>query len=231
MNLDRYFFARDEPQGCGPRGPRARFAQGRGGGPLFGPGFGSGPGRGFGGGAGFGSGAFGPGGFGGGFGGGGLAGPGGPRRRRRGDVRLALLMLLGREHPLNGYQLMQRLEELSDGRWRPSPGSVYPALQQLEDEGLIHSVPAEGESGRSFELTDAGRAHLEQHGERRAPWEPEEGEEGPSGFRHRFRHTIGGLARTAAHVFQDGTPEQVDEALAILDEARKKLYRLLAGDE
>jgi DNA-binding PadR family transcriptional regulator len=166
--------------------------------------------------AGFGGPGFGPG------------GPGGPRRRRRGDVRLALLMLLSVEHPLNGYQLMQGLEERSDGRWRPSPGSVYPALQQLEDEGLIHSVPSEGESGRSFELTDAGRAHLEERGEQKAPWDEGADEEGNP--RQRFRQVIGGLARTAAHVFQDGTPEQVEEALKILEDARKKLYRLLAGD-
>jgi DNA-binding PadR family transcriptional regulator len=144
-------------------------------------------------------------------------------------VRVALLMLLSVEHPLNGYQLMQGLEERSDGRWRPSPGSVYPALQQLEDEGLIRSVPSEGESGRSFELTDAGRTHIEERGEQKAPWE-QEGDEAEHP-RARFRHTIGGLARTAAHVFQDGTPAQVEEALNILDDARKKLYRLLAGDE
>src|SRR5579875_1416932 len=108
-------------------------------------------------------------GFGPGFG----PGPGGHRgRRRRGDVRLALLMLLSLESPLNGYQLMQGLEERSDGRWRPSPGSVYPALQQLEDEGLIRAVQTEGESGRAFELTDAGRGHLAERGEQKPPWEP-----------------------------------------------------------
>src|ERR1700722_7199563 len=104
-------------------------------------------------------------------------GPGGHRgRRRRGDVRLALLMLLSLESPLNGYQLMQGLEERSDGRWRPSPGSVYPALAQLEDEGLIRSVDAEGENGRAFGLTDAGREHLAERGEQKPPWEPEEDE-------------------------------------------------------
>jgi DNA-binding PadR family transcriptional regulator len=144
-------------------------------------------------------------------------------------VRVALLMLLSVEHPLNGYQLMQGLEERSDGRWRPSPGSVYPALQQLEDEGLIHSVQSEGESGRAFELTDKGREHLAERGDQKAPWEPDANEDGNP--RARFRQTIGGLARTAAHVFHDGTPEQVEEALQILEEARKKLYRLLAGDE
>jgi DNA-binding PadR family transcriptional regulator len=159
----------------------------------------------------------------------GPGGPGGPRRRRRGDVRLALLMLLAVDHPLNGYQLMQGLEERSDGRWRPSPGSVYPALQQLEDEGLIRSVQTEGESGRAFELTDQGREHLTERGEQKAPWEQDADEADHP--RARIRHAIGGLMRAVMHVGQDGTPEQVDEALQILEEARKKLYRLLAGDE
>jgi len=173
---------------------------------------------------------FGPGGFGGPRGPFGPGGPGGRGgRRRRGDVRLALLMLLNLESPLNGYQLMQGLEDRSEGRWRPSPGSVYPALQQLEDEGLIHAIPTEGETGRSFELTEAGRADLAERGEQAPPWEPSEEDEAHP--RARFRHAIGGLVRTAAHVFQDGTPEQIDEALAILEEARRKLYRLLAGDE
>ena len=200
MKNERFFFERGD---FGP-GPRARW-----GGPGFGPQeFGRG---------------FGPG-----FGPGRHGGHGGPRRRRRGDVRLALLMLLNVEHPLNGYQLMQGLEERSDGRWRPSPGSVYPALQQLEDEGLIRSVQAEGESGRAFELTDAGTAHLEERGEQKAPWESDEEEEGNP--RHRFRHGLQGLMRAVMHVAQDGTPEQIDEALKIIEDARKKLYRLLAGD-
>src|SRR5579859_2457082 len=79
-------------------------------------------------------------------------------RARRGDVRLALLTLLA-EEPRNGYQLMQTIEERSDGRWRPSPGSVYPTLAQLEDEGLVRSTEADG--ARHFEITDAGREHLE----------------------------------------------------------------------
>lgn len=204
MKNERFFFERGDI-GPGPRACRTDVHFGPGGhrARWGGPGFGGPP--------------FGPG------------GPGGHRRRRRGDVRLALLMLLAVDHPLNGYQLMQGLEQRSEGRWRPSPGSVYPALQQLEDEGLIHSVPTEGESGRSFELTDAGRAHVAERGEQKAPWEPESDEDTRPGAR--LRHTIGGLARTAAHVFQDGTPEQIDEALNILDDARKKLYRLLAGEE
>ena len=97
------------------------------------------------------------------WGGGGGPWGGGPRgrgrgRARRGDVRLALLRLLA-EEPRNGYQLMQTIEERSDGRWRPSPGSVYPTLAQLEDEGLVRSSESEG--ARHFEITDAGREYLE----------------------------------------------------------------------
>src|SRR4051812_14258198 len=83
-------------------------------------------------------------------------------RARRGDVRTALLTLLA-EEPRNGYQLMQEIEQRSEGAWRPSPGSVYPALQQLEDEGLI--VTAERDGGRVYELTDTGRAHVAERGD------------------------------------------------------------------
>src|SRR3954465_2231774 len=75
-------------------------------------------------------------------------------RARRGDVRAALLVLLA-EEPRNGYGLMQEIEQRSGGVWRPSPGSVYPALSQLEDEGLVQAVQ-EGTSKR-FDLTEAGR--------------------------------------------------------------------------
>src|SRR6202035_4023050 len=106
-------------------------------------------------------GAFGPGPFG--FGRGGGPGGGGPRgrgrRARRGDIRTASLLLLA-EEPRNGYQIMQEVQERSDGVWRPSPGSVYPALQQLEDEGLIRSSESGGGTGKVFELTEAGRAHV-----------------------------------------------------------------------
>src|SRR5829696_6959025 len=94
---------------------------------------------------------------------GGFPGFGPPRgpRARRGDVRAALLLLLA-EEPRNGYQLMQEIEQRSDGLWRPSPGSVYPALQQLEDEGLV--TPA-GEGRKAYTLTADGRAHVEEHRE------------------------------------------------------------------
>ena len=90
----------------------------------------------------------------GGFGGGPFFGPG--RRAGRGDIRAAILTLLA-EEPMHGYQVIQVISERSGGNWTPSPGSVYPTLQQLEDEGLIEA--AASESGRRvFALTDDGRA-------------------------------------------------------------------------
>src|SRR6202020_290103 len=112
------------------------------------------------------------------FGGRGGRGPGGRGRARRGDVRLALLRLLA-EQPANGYQLMQTIEERSDGLWRPSPGSVYPTLAQLEDEGLIKSSESEG--ARHFEITDAGREHLETRADEPAPWDSGDESLGPVG--------------------------------------------------
>src|SRR5271155_1424128 len=91
------------------------------------------------------------------------------RRARRGDIRTAALLLLA-EEPRNGYQIMQEVEERSDGAWRPSPGSVYPALAQLEDEGLIRTEEDDGR--KLFVLTDEGRALLAERGaDRPAPWE------------------------------------------------------------
>src|SRR6266567_4286449 len=104
-----------------------------------------------------GPGGFGGGGFGGGFGGwGGPFGPGGFGRGPkvgRGDVRAAILVLLT-EGPMHGYQVIHELTDRSGGMWRPSPGSVYPTLQLLEDEGLVRSEEVEGK--RIFQLTEAG---------------------------------------------------------------------------
>src|SRR5688572_25886972 len=98
--------------------------------------------------------------------------PRGPRARR-GDVRAAVLVLLA-EEPRNGYQLMQEIEERSDGVWRPSPGSVYPALQLLEDEGLVR---VEGEGRKAYTLTDEGSAHVEEHAaELGTPWDAVKGD-------------------------------------------------------
>lgn len=145
-------------------------------------------------------------------------------RARRGDVRLALLRLLA-EEPRNGYQLMQTIEERSAGNWRPSPGSVYPTLAQLEDEGLIRSSEAEG--ARRFEITDAGREHLESRQEEPAPWEFADTDE-PSA--RDLKAAIAGVAAAAWQVASVGDERQRAQAIETLAEARRSLYRTLADD-
>jgi DNA-binding PadR family transcriptional regulator len=174
----------------------------------------------------FGGGRGGPfgGGRGGPFGGGGPF-RGGRGRRRRGDVRLALLMLLA-EEPRNGYQLMQTIEERSGGRWRPSPGSVYPTLAQLEDEGLIRAVDQEGT--KLFEITDAGHERLAQSKVDPAPWE-EEDDPGPHGFSE-IGTQMFQIAKAAWQVAQEGDERQVEKASQTLAEARRALYGILAQD-
>jgi DNA-binding PadR family transcriptional regulator len=161
---------------------------------------------------------------------GGVRGPRGMRgpRARRGDVRAAALALLA-EEPMNGYQIIQAIGERSDGVWRPSPGSVYPALQQLEDEGLIRAQAGDG-GRRAYQLTDEGRAYVEAHpGEVRAPWDVVAGAVGDSAIE--MRNLIGQVAMAAWQVLSAGTESQAAQAREVLTDARKALYRLLAGDE
>jgi DNA-binding PadR family transcriptional regulator len=167
------------------------------------------------------------------FAGPGPFGPRGPRgrgrgrggRARRGDVRLALLRLLA-EEPANGYQLMQTIEERSGGRWRPSPGSVYPTIAQLEDEGLIRSIESDG--SRQLEITDAGRAHLETRADEPDPWaaDDEAGEDALS----QLGPVIIGLGKAAWQVASVGTPGQRARALELLAETQRGLYRILAEE-
>jgi DNA-binding PadR family transcriptional regulator len=152
-------------------------------------------------------------------------GPGGRRgRARRGDVRAAILLLL-EEEPRNGYQLMEEIESRSGGAWRPSPGSVYPALAQLEDEALIHSDESAGR--RSFELTDEGRAYVADNRESLgSPWD-EAGDGVPSEFAE-LRSLIGGVGMATLQVVQSGDEKQIAEAKQVLTDARKALYSILA---
>jgi DNA-binding PadR family transcriptional regulator len=163
-----------------------------------------------------------------GFGPGDFGGPRGSRRRmRRGDVRSAILVLLA-EQPFNGYGLMQEIENRSEGVWRPSPGSVYPALAQLEDEGLVIAETTEGR--KAFALTDAGKEYVEANREKIGePWGDLGREVGEARLSMRAR--IGQLAAAAIQVSQVGTDAQIEQANTILADARKQLYRLLAADE
>ncbi|MEV4256406.1 PadR family transcriptional regulator [Spirillospora sp. NPDC049652] len=155
---------------------------------------------------------------------GGRGGPGG--RARKGDVRAAILALLA-ERPRNGYQVIQEIAERSDGAWRPSPGAVYPALQQLADEGLVASDEDAGR--RVYRLTDEGRAYTEAHAdELNEPW-ARMAPEFPEGVPDLFK-AIAGTGAAAVEVLRSGTPDGVGRAVEILTEARRDLYRILAED-
>ncbi|WP_026266845.1 PadR family transcriptional regulator [Arthrobacter sp. 131MFCol6.1] len=143
-------------------------------------------------------------------------------RAGRGEVRSAVLALLA-ERPMHGYQIIREIEERSGGTWKPSAGSVYPTLQLLADEGLIR---AEESNGRKiYSLTEAGREEMAGAG-MSAPWESA-GPASGSGFAALPKAGVE-LAQAAAQVGRTGTPEQVQEAVAVLDDARRRLYAILA---
>jgi len=145
---------------------------------------------------------------------------------RRGDVRAAILVLLA-EQPYNGYGLMQEIENRSEGVWRPSPGSVYPALAQLEDEGLVRAGETEGR--KEFDLTSEGTAYVEANKDKLGePWAQLNREMGEG--RMELRGLIAQLAAAAMQVGSAGTDEHVAQARQVLVDARKALYRLLADD-
>ena len=147
-------------------------------------------------------------------------------RARRGDVRAAVLVLLD-EEPRNGYQLMQELERRSQGAWRPSSGSVYPTLSQLEDEGLVAAT--KDETNRVYRLTERGKSYVAKHrDELGTPWEVETSVHDP---RWELMNLMREIGPALGQVMKFGTPEQVAEARRIMTEARRALYRLLADDE
>ena len=148
-------------------------------------------------------------------------------KARRGDVRAAALLLLS-EAPRNGYQLMQEIENRTNGLWRPSPGSMYPVLQQLEDEGLVRPEGPEGR--RVYQLTDEGRAYVEAHAEELgSPWEAVCGSVDENA--RDFNRLSVQVLLAARQVAQTGTVRQVDDAEKVLVDARRRLYRILAEDE
>ena len=153
---------------------------------------------------------------------------GGPRRgpRPRGDVRAAILLLLA-EQPRHGYELIQEISERSDGDWTPSPGSVYPALSALEDEGLLVIEPVAGRKTAS--LTEAGEEYVSEERERLGdPFTVSDSERGSS---RAFRDEIRALAEAFTQLVRVGTPRQQEAGLTVLIAARKDLYRILADDD
>jgi DNA-binding PadR family transcriptional regulator len=158
----------------------------------------------------------------------------GRRRHRRGDIKFVLLELLV-EQPRHGYDLIKALEERSGGFYRPSPGSIYPTLQLLEEEGLVTSATDEGK--RIYTVTEAGRQLLATQGRHHpaAGMGPHHGESpmgGTSGELDTLRRSTDALLASVTQVARHGTTEQVQAATALLDTARRDIYRILAeGNE
>ncbi|WP_333618137.1 PadR family transcriptional regulator [Dietzia sp.] len=212
------------PGARGGRGPRGRggFGQGFGPGPGFGGGFGSGFGAGF-----------------------GTGGPGrgdGKRRARRGDVRNGILLLLA-EESRNGYGVMRELAERSEGEWTPSSGAVYPALSQLEDEGLIE---LDAEAGpKHYRLTVAGSAEAEALAEKRAPWDLGESDSVQAGDVSDGADDVNGPGRPGLElgnsmrqmmlalrsVLATGDERLIAQAREEIDGLRKSLYAMLAEND
>jgi len=145
-------------------------------------------------------------------------------RARRGDMQAAILGLLA-EEPMHGYQVIQELANRSGGAWTPGPGSVYPTLQAMEEQGLV--TGEQDGSRRVFSLTETGRAAVGSQAQDREPmpWEQIASESGP---RLALRQSIGTLFAASAQIERTGTNEQVEKAVALIDQARKALYLLLA---
>ncbi|MGV8084472.1 MAG: PadR family transcriptional regulator [Coriobacteriia bacterium] len=147
-------------------------------------------------------------------------------RARRGGIHAAILALLA-EQPMHGYQILQELDKRTGGMWTPSPGSIYPSLQALEEQGLVTSEKVGGK--RVYTLTEEGQAKAaEQPEEIRPPWHDfaAEGE--------RFsevREAIKGLMNATRQVLTTGTPDQITRLMNVLVETRKSIYRILAEDE
>jgi DNA-binding PadR family transcriptional regulator len=152
--------------------------------------------------------------------------PRGGRRARRGDVRAAVMALLD-ERPMHGYEIIQELSARTGGAWRPSPGSIYPTLQMLEDAGLVRGEDIDGR--RIVSLTDAGRAELAELRERvgDAPWEAF----ADGGPRHQLKENFAMLAAAAMQVARTGDTEQIVQVDEILRDARKRIYGILAGGD
>ncbi|MFD0691421.1 PadR family transcriptional regulator [Actinomadura fibrosa] len=186
----------------GFRNPEERARRGDPFGPWGGPGPGFGPG--------FGPGRHGRGGRGG-------------RRTRRGNVRAALLALLA-ERPMHGYEMIQELDSRTGGVWRPSPGSVYPTLQMLEDEGLVSSEEQGGK--RLFSLTDTGRE--EASAQTVSPWDEVTEAAGENVLRE--REAFGQMLGALQQVMAVGSDTQKERALAVVNDARRRIYGILADD-
>ena len=148
----------------------------------------------------------------------------GPQRVRRGAVRDAILVVLA-ERAMHGYELMTELEARSSGRWRPSPGSIYPALTRMERDGLLSAEEHDGK--KAFSLTDRGREArdaVDLDDSDPLPARPRE----PDDVYEALRALPPEIAGQARQLRRFGSPHQVERAATLLDEVKRRLYDLLA---
>jgi DNA-binding PadR family transcriptional regulator len=143
-------------------------------------------------------------------------------------VRLAILALLS-EGPRHGYQIIQDIAERSAGAWRVSPGSVYPALSALQDEGLVDDEKVEGR--RVYTLTADGRAHVAERQDEIARAfaaydTPEDGARNED-----YGRLLFSVGAASVEVLRAGTPDQVEAARQLLAQVRRDLYGLLADGD
>ena len=150
-------------------------------------------------------------------------GRGGPRARR-GDVKAAVLALLG-ERPMHGYEMIKEIEERSGGIWRPSAGSIYPTLQLLEESGLISGADHDGK--RQFSLTEEGRAAVAERSGA-LPWEQVNADADQDEVR--LRDSFFALRAAVLQIGRAGSEDQRSRAREALDTARRQIYAILAED-
>lgn len=143
---------------------------------------------------------------------------------RRGKVRPLILAVL-HEQPMHGYQVMQELESRTGGRWRPSAGTIYPALQQMEDEGLIRTEEQDGR--KVYRLTDDGRKAAEASPLTRHPWF----DKNAGGESIDLRRLAVQLIGATVQVQRVGSDDAQQRAREVLIDSRRRLYRLLADDD
>lgn len=153
------------------------------------------------------------------------------QRARRGAVRAAVLTLLD-ERPMHGYELITELDNRSGGRWRPSAGAIYPALNRMEQHGLITSDEIDGK--KRFNLTAEGREVLAEQRTSEGDDAPAPWDDTARGERGELRRHMSELVRQVRQIGRFGTTAQIDRAVAVLDGAKRQLYAILAeppGDD
>ena len=152
-------------------------------------------------------------------------GRGGRHRARRGAVPLAIFTLLD-ERPMHGYEIITELEARSDGRWRPSPGSIYPTLDRLEDRGVLSSTDVDGK--RQFSLTDRGRQTLAEIRDAQGDDADEPWNQSGTGGRGDMRRLLSELGGQVRQIARFGSSEQRDATTKVLEDAKRRLYEILA---